>query len=871
MKKIIPALFLLLQVQILLAQKTAFIANQVIVQLKPTVMPEDIVSAFNVETGILPQFKHEKELSRTMHAHLFTFDATYISALDVIRQLQQLSGVAVAQVNHIIQDRQIPNDSFFGQLWHHVQSGDHDIDSDLAWDITTGGVTAFGDEIVVCVVEGGGAKWDQADIIDNHWVNENEIANNGIDDDGNGYVDDYDGWNISDDNDNISAGNHGTQVSSMIGAKGNNALGITGVNWDVKIMQVQLGGISENNVIEAYEYPLAMRKLYNQSNGNLGAFVVATNSSWGIDGGDPNEAPLWCAMYDSLGYYGVLSAGSTANNNVNVDIVGDLPTACPSDYMISVTATNNNDVRTFSGYGITTIDIGAPGENVYLAGNNNYSNTSGTSFAGPCVAGAIALLYSAPCASFMEMAYASPSAAALDIRSHLMNGVDQVANLSDEVVSGGRLNVNNSLQMLLQNCSEGSCVQPFAVNASQLDQTLDYTVNWGTTSSMLNFDIQYQVVGSDAIYIMENVGLPPYTIAGLLPCTPYQLQVIAHCAEESSNWSSVYTWTTDGCCTHPALPVASVITNNSATINWSPVLAASSYHVIVLENGMAFAQYNDVNTTSLQIGPLNPCAQYTVSVSSICGDIPTNTQSLAFNTTGCGSCQDLTYCDVDANANLEHIAEVTVDNYTNTSGSDGGYIFVEESTIAIANDQTYDIALTPGFAASQYSEYFKVWIDYNSDGTFQNNEIIFESEQSSMNQVTGLFTVPSNLSQGVTRMRVSMSYVSPFGGTTYPVECGDSGDGEIEDYCVTLLGNVSIADVHGFSPFRLYPNPAENHLQIITTLTDVNYSIYDQTGKRCSSGMINGSSIDLTAFAPGVYTIGLVHNGQLFSHRFIKI
>ena len=116
MKKIIPALFLLLQVQILLAQKTAFIANQVIVQLKPTVMPEDIVSAFNVETGILPQFKHEKELSRTMHAHLFTFDATYISALDVIRQLQQLSGVAVAQVNHIIQDRQIPNDSFFGQL-----------------------------------------------------------------------------------------------------------------------------------------------------------------------------------------------------------------------------------------------------------------------------------------------------------------------------------------------------------------------------------------------------------------------------------------------------------------------------------------------------------------------------------------------------------------------------------------------------------------------------------------------------------------------------------------------------------------------------------------------------------------------------------
>lgn len=455
------------------AQKTPVVANQVLVQLSIEASPESVSQFIAQQLGNASAFKHEKLLSKTMRIHLYSFDPAGVDIHTVLRHLNDCPKVLVAQYNHILQERLVPNDSFFGQQWHHVQSGDHDIDSDLAWDITTGGITAYGDEIVVCVVEGSGAKWDQADIVDNHWVNTLEIANNGLDDDNNGYVDDYDGWNITDDNDNIAAGSHGTQVSSMIGAKGNNGLGITGVNWDVKIMQVQMGGISENNVIEAYEYPLTMRKLYNQSNGNAGAFVVATNSSWGVDGGDPAEAPLWCAMYDSLGYYGVLSAGSTANNNVNVDVVGDLPTACPSDFMISVTATNSSDVRTFSGYGSTTIDIGAPGEDVYLANNTSYSNTSGTSFAGPCVAGAIALLYSAPCNSFMELAYGAPNQAALDIKNVIMDGVDAVANLTDEVVSGGRLNVNNSLQLLLQNCSEGACVTPFNLSATQVNPHLE--------------------------------------------------------------------------------------------------------------------------------------------------------------------------------------------------------------------------------------------------------------------------------------------------------------------------------------------------------------------------------------------------------------
>ena len=212
-----------------------------------------------------------------------------------------------AQFNHEVQSREtLPDDPALNQQWHHVQNGDHDIDSDLAWDITTGGQTSDGTRIVVAVLEGGGANYNHIDLIDNHWVNDQEIPDNGIDDDNNGFVDDYNGWHAQNNNDNIGGGGHGTSVSGMIGATGNNGSGGVGVNWDVDIMQVDMGfgGLSEANVIAAYDYPYEMRVLFNESQGARGAFVVATNASWGIDLANPANYPIWCGFYDTLGEAG---------------------------------------------------------------------------------------------------------------------------------------------------------------------------------------------------------------------------------------------------------------------------------------------------------------------------------------------------------------------------------------------------------------------------------------------------------------------------------------------------------------------------------------------------------------------------------------
>ncbi|MDG1158180.1 MAG: S8 family serine peptidase [Flavobacteriales bacterium] len=436
------------------AQLADRVPGQLIVKLKSIDQKDDLTRQCQNLHGVNIEAKVNRILSKRSNIVLLEFDESALSGektLDILRALPQ---VVAAQFNHTVTERAtIPNDPQIGSQWHHVDASDNDIDTDLAWDITTGGTTVNGDEIVVCVIEGGGSNYNHQDLIDNHWTNTQEIDGNGIDDDGNGYVDDVNGWDPVSGTDNIGAGGHGTAVSGMIGAKGNNGIGVAGVNWDVKIMQVEVGGLNEANVIAAYSYPYDMRAIYNATNGAQGAFVVATNASWGIDNANPANYPVWCAFYDDLGAEGILNCGATANNNVNVDVVGDMPTGCSSDYMVAVTATNSSDARTFSGYGATSIDLGAPGESVFLpSGSTSYSNTSGTSFASPCVAGAIALMYSAPCSDLAALAISNPQQAADLVRTYLFQGVDPVAQLASETVTGGRLNVKNSLDLILNNC-----------------------------------------------------------------------------------------------------------------------------------------------------------------------------------------------------------------------------------------------------------------------------------------------------------------------------------------------------------------------------------------------------------------------------------
>jgi hypothetical protein len=538
----------------LFAQEAPIISGELIVQLNKTITAKDLTIQLAEYNGVKSGVALDRVLSKSASIYLFKYDVNRVPEGKVLDFIYANAGVSIAQFNHEVQNRALPNDPSIGSQWHHVDGSDNDIDSDLAWDITTGGQTSNGDEIVVCVIEGGGANYNHPDLIANHWTNTAEIDNNGIDDDGNGYIDDFNGWNPVSDNDNVGNANHGTAVSGMIGAKGNNNNGGAGVNWDVKIMQVDLGSLTEANVIESYSYPLTMRERYNASNGAEGAFVVATNASWGIDNANPANYPVWCAFYDTLGAAGILNCGATSNSNVNVDVNGDMPTGCSSTYMLGITATNSSDQRTFSGYGVTAIDLAAPGEAVFLpSGTSGYSSTSGTSFASPCVAGAIALLYSAPCSDLASQALSSPQSTADLVRNYIFNGVDVIPSLVGEVATGGRLNVKNSLDLLINGCGPQEPCAPVSLalatecvySNSAVTATVTLSPAFNENYCTLGDVVYAELNGNDITVDASNDGVgngDSFTISGLASNTTYSFSF-----QTESGSSTVETITTGAC------------------------------------------------------------------------------------------------------------------------------------------------------------------------------------------------------------------------------------------------------------------------------------------------------------------------------------
>ncbi len=281
-------------------------------------------------------------------------------------------------------------------------------------------MTATGDTIIVAIVDDG-FDINHEDL--KFWKNYHEIPGNGIDDDNNGYIDDYDGWNAYNTSGGITMADHGTHVSGIAAAQGNNSIGVTGVNLHVKIMPVQGSSTVESIAVAGYAYVLEMRSLYNETGGEKGAFIVSTNCSFGVDNGQPEDYPIWGAMYDSLGMVGILNACATANHNLDIDVIGDIPTAFPSDFMISVTSTDKNDLKSdFAAYGLTTIDLGAPGSAIYstrLTSYGGYGYKSGCSMAAPHVAGAVAYMFSVANEEFMTAYHNDPAGMALVIRQYI--------------------------------------------------------------------------------------------------------------------------------------------------------------------------------------------------------------------------------------------------------------------------------------------------------------------------------------------------------------------------------------------------------------------------------------------------------------------
>ncbi len=360
-----------------------------------------------------------------------------------LERANQNPSIAYAEPNYVMRivgnpERKgevLPNDPKFMELWGLKNVGQKDssgtdgkagadVGATRAWEVTKGSK-----EIKVAVIDTG-VDYTHDDLKANIWSNPGESGGgketNGLDDDGNGFVDDFHGWNFAgvSNNNPMDDNAHGTHVSGTIGAAGDDGKGVVGVSWNVSIVPVKFltggGSGTLEDAVKSIQYAT-----------KVGAHVMS--NSWG--GGGFTQS-----MYDAINEAkekGILFVAAAGNDSQNSDNDPHYPAGYQIANVMAVAASTNRDaLASFSTYGKRSVHIAAPGHNIVsTVPGNAYDSYSGTSMATPHVSGAAALLWSTD----KGMSYA-------DVKQKLMASRDYVGNMARKVMSSGRMNVDNAIR-----------------------------------------------------------------------------------------------------------------------------------------------------------------------------------------------------------------------------------------------------------------------------------------------------------------------------------------------------------------------------------------------------------------------------------------
>lgn len=415
-----------------------YVQNEVLIKFKDGTTQ---TARANVLHGLSAAIK-EHVLTKTMQ-HVgdnegFYVVNTSIGTMEAITHAKAFAEVVYAEPNYIYKHDATSNDTYYtnGSLWGMYgsstsPSNQYGSNAAAAWNA---GYTGSSSVYVGIIDEG--ADYNHEDLAANFWTNPYDPVD-GIDNDGNGYVDDIHGWNFVDNNNNTydaSQDDHGTHVSGTIGGIGGNGKGVAGINWRVTLLSAKFlgpNGGTTANAVKAVDYLTDLKRLH-KNDASYPFNLVASNNSWG--GGSYSQA-----LYDAIEranaqdilFVAAAGNGNQAGLGYNIDKKASYPASYTNSNIIAVAAiSSNGSLASFSNYGASSVDIGAPGVGIYSTlPNNTYGSYSGTSMATPHVTGTCAL-------------YASvhPGATAAQIKNAIIKSATPTSSLRNKCVSNGRLN-----------------------------------------------------------------------------------------------------------------------------------------------------------------------------------------------------------------------------------------------------------------------------------------------------------------------------------------------------------------------------------------------------------------------------------------------
>lgn len=380
----------------------------------------------------------------------------YDKRKDLCAKLIKRGKVGTCAPNYVVSVNTAPNDPKYSELYAHQK-----INSEAAWNITTGR-----DDVIAAVIDTG-IDYTHPDLAENIWTNSGEIAGDGIDNDGNGYIDDVHGYDFrNEDGDPMDDNGHGTHVAGTIAGRGNNGIGVTGISWKAKLIAAKFlgadGSGSLASAIKAIHYLVDLK--------NRGVNIRVINNSWG-GGGFVQSLKSAIEETNAVDMIFAAAAGNESNNN---DSNPSYPAGYDVANVVSVASTDRDDnASSFSNYGAQSVDIAAPGSAIVSTyPGNKYATLSGTSMATPHVTGALVLY----------MANNSGASAQTAITALLSSG-DPLSTLNGIVRTQSRLNVGR----LLQGGSIDPALPPppTPVPCTYSFQSIDYSPNLSADSQAI--------------------------------------------------------------------------------------------------------------------------------------------------------------------------------------------------------------------------------------------------------------------------------------------------------------------------------------------------------------------------------------------------